>query len=208
MKLTTREKTMIGILLLVLLAAVFVLALRSYSKKIDDKQAELDGLRAQSESLRSTAESVERMEAAIPILRDNAKAFKSKLYSIQKNREFDRMVTSLAHRCGLTPISLIINDKENGQIPPYMTETNESGSSGQQRSYIWTNSAVFTVEGAEAQMYSFIDAIAADPAMRVAGISYLTPEKKDGKTEFEITLEIYMYDKDGTAQEQVNDQAS
>ena len=189
---------MIGALLIVLLAAVFVLVLRSFSSKLDAKQAELDELKVTSNGIRSAVESVDKMRSEIPVLQDGTKSLKSQFYSVQKNRQFDANITSLADRCGLEPVSLTVGDSANGSIEPYVSFDENEGA-GEEAGYIWSNTAQLTASGTEEELYTFLDSIAADPALRVSGISYEAPTRSGGNAEYEIDLVIYMYDKGETA---------
>ena len=197
MKLTRGEKMMIGALLLVLLAAVFVLVLRSFTTKLDAKQAELDELKLTSNGIRAAVDSVDKMRSEIPVLQEGTKSLKSQFYSVQKNRQFDASITFLADRCGLEPISLTIDERVNGSIPPYVSFAENEG--GEDAGYIWSNTAKFVAEGSEEELYTFLDAIAADPALRVSGVSFEAPTRSGGDAEYEIDLVIYMYDKGETA---------
>lgn len=198
MKLTRREKTMIGALLLVLLAAVFVLVLRSFTTKIDAKQAELDELKVTSNGIRAAVESVDKMRSEIPVLQEGTKSLKSQFYSVQKNRQFDASITSLADRCGLEPVSLVIGDSLNGSIEPYVSFAESTGVT-EEAGYIWSNTAKFVASGTEQELYAFLDSVAADPALRVSGLSYEAPLRSGGDAEYDIDLVIYMCDKGETA---------
>ncbi|MDO4566907.1 MAG: hypothetical protein Q4B42_06200 [Oscillospiraceae bacterium] len=192
MKLTTREKTLLGILALVFIAAAFVLLLRSFSTRISDKQAELDALTVEANSIRSTIESIDEMQTQIPVLQESTKQLKTQFYTVKRNREFDSIISSLADSSGLTPVSLTISDAENGPISSYYSAGEEV--SEEQSGYIWRSEAQFTAEGTVEEMYAFLDALHSDDALRLSSISYELPASSAGSTSFSFTIEIYMYE--------------
>lgn len=163
--------------------------------------------------LEEKKEEIEDALDGIPALQQTAEGYKAKLkeasssyYERMENRQVDELLTGLALKLGLFPVSLSIQEAEPGIPGPYLSELLEEGGvpAQQQGRYLLTGVGNFTLRGTQGQIYAFLDEIEQNyPAIRICSMKigrrvYLDSGWDMGlELEAGFELEIYMCDWDG-----------
>ncbi|MCI8282601.1 MAG: hypothetical protein HFI76_13155 [Lachnospiraceae bacterium] len=206
MKLELSQRDILLLKLTVCILIVFVVLRFVVVPGIGDFREKLDTGR----ELEEKKEEIQDALAGVPALQQTAEGYKAKLkeasasyYERMENRQVDELLTGLALKLGLFPVSLAIQEAEPGIPGPYLSEIlPENGSlEPYQGRYLLTGVGNFTLRGTQAQIFSFLDEIEENhPAIRIRSMKigrrvYLDSEWDMGlELEASFELEIYMCD--------------
>lgn len=206
MKLELSRRDILLLKLTVCILIVFVMFRFVVIPGIGDFREKLDTGR----ELEEKKEEIQDALAEVPALQQTAKGYKEKLkeasasyYERMENRQVDELLTGLALKLGLFPVSLAIQEAEPGIPGPYLSTLQEEDGAltPYQGRYLLTGVGKFTLRGTQEQIFSFLDEIEENhPAIRIRSMKisrrvYLDSEWDMG-TELEASfeLEIYMCD--------------
>lgn len=163
-------------------------------------------LRLENELLQDTIEEMEAAISSIPALQEQIKEKQNELseysrryYGKMENHQVDELLTGLALKHGLFPVSLLIGVTEP-QIPEaYRYGLTSENTAVLSEEYILTGKARIALRGDEADIYAFLDDIEETmPAVRVISMhleerSWLDAEGNSFvQTEAGFELEIIM----------------
>lgn len=198
MKLSTREKRLLYVLVFVVILAAFVLVDKQISTAESEAQNELTSLEMQVTEKRAAIGTLEDVQRQITELDNSTAQTKSKLYEYLYNREIDNIITNIATNNELTHVALSMGESQNMGIPSYYSLISDAESSEQtadeqanESSDIWISDVDFTARGTEEQILGFIDEISSHSAMHVKALSY--SPNGTSKTDVRCTIQVYMY---------------
>ncbi|MEA5051010.1 MAG: hypothetical protein VB021_06005 [Oscillospiraceae bacterium] len=186
MKLTTREKRLLYLLLIVVILAAFTLAMQRLSAKNTARESELLSLQSESAHVRTACDSVGDMRSTLAKLEADNKTLQGRFEPYADNAQIDDRITALAQASGLTPYVLTLSDPANTPVPYFGAE-----STGEVGGLFWMSQASFTAYGSESALLAFLDAADADASLHVRSFSYTGP--RTGTLQIQFVLDVYMY---------------
>lgn len=206
MKLELSQRDILLLQLAVCILIVFVMFRFAVVPGIGDFREKLDTGRELEEKKEEIQDALDK----VPALQQTAEVYKEKLkeasafYSERmENRQVDELLTGIALKLGLFPVSLSIQEAEPGIPGPYLSELIEEGGvlEPYQGRYLFTGVGSFTLRGTQGRIFAFLDEIEENhPALRIRSMkiarrAYLDSEWDMGmELEASFELEIYMCD--------------
>lgn len=122
-------------------------------------------------------------------------------YESMENREMDGIITGLALKHGLFPVSLILGQAAPGIADPYRYAGEQEKEDAVSDTYMQIGTARLMLQGEEDKLLAFVDEIESSyPAIQLRSLSvsrnvYLNKELKTAfQAEMSCELAIYMYD--------------
>ncbi len=173
---------------------------------------QIEGIQAgkiQKEELTMNREEMEEAIASIP---STEKAIEERLtdlssasedyYDVMENRQVDEILTGLAVKTGLFPVSLSIDEAQPGLPAAYLYSLTPEAVVPASENYVLTAKGTMVLRGSESNIFRFIDEIEKNyPAvqirtMRISEQEYLDVDWNLVKeSEVNFTLAVYMCDR-------------
>ena len=178
----------------------------------------------EAETLSETREEMEAAIESVPLLTQTIETRRQQLaeasapyYARMENLQVDEILTGLAVKLGLFPVSLSIQNPKPGLPEPYLYAKSQDAVPGQEisdtaaasgavpetASYVLTGTGNITLRGTQEQMFLFVDELKQNyPAIRIRSMQMNQRVFLDSawdvveELETAFELDIYMYEED------------
>ena len=158
------------------------------------------------DAIDKTPEKTKLAEEKLEELRQASKDY----YEIMENREMDGIITGLALKHGLFPVSLTLEQAAPGIADPYRYAPEQTNEEPVSDTYMQIGTARLMLQGDEDKLLAFVDDVESHyPAIKVRSLSvsrniYLNKELETAfQAEMTCELAIYMYDWESLSQPEI-----
>lgn len=165
--------------------------------------------RIQKEELLQTKEEMEAAMASIPSLEQSIETRKEELakasedyYDVMENRQVDEILTGLAVRMNLFPVSLSIEEAEPEIPAPYVYSVVPDPPEAVSENYVLTAGGNMVLRGSRENVFRFMDTIEREyPSVQVRTVNIREQEYMDvnwnvvAESEVSFTIAVYMCDR-------------
>lgn len=182
-----------------------------------EKMLEAETLSETREEMEAAIESVPLLTQTIETRRQQLAEASAPYYARMENLQVDEILTGLAVKLGLFPVSLSIQNPKPGLPEPYLYAKSQDAVPGQEisgtaaaggavpetASYVLTGTGNITLRGTQEQMFLFVDELKQNyPAIRIRSMQMNQRVFLDSawdvveELETAFELDIYMYEED------------
>ena len=174
-----------------------------YQENILKRQELREIMAEMQDAIDKTPEKTKLAEEKLEELRQASKDY----YEIMENREMDGIITGLALKHGLFPVSLTLEQAAPGIADPYRYAPGQTNEEPVSDTYMQIGTARLMLQGDEDKLLAFVDDVESHyPAIKVRSLSvsrniYLNKELETAfQAEMTCELAIYMYDWESLSQ--------
>ena len=177
-----------------------------YQENILKRQELRETMAEMQDAIDKTPEKTKLAEEKLDELRQASKDY----YEIMENREMDGIITGLALKHGLFPVSLTLEQAAPGIADPYRYAPEQTNEEPVSDTYMQIGTARLMLQGDEDKLLAFVDDVEGHyPAIKVRSLSvsrniYLNKELETAfQAEMTCELAIYMYDWESLSQPEI-----
>ena len=177
-----------------------------YQENILKRQELREIMAEMQDAIDKTPEKTKLAEEKLEELRQASKDY----YEIMENREMDGIITGLALKHGLFPVSLTLEQAAPGIADPYRYAPEQTNEEPVSDTYMQIGTARLMLQGDEDKLLAFVDDVESHyPAIKVRSLSvsrniYLNKELETAfQAEMTCELAIYMYDWESLSQPEI-----
>ena len=177
-----------------------------YQENILKRQELRETMAEMQDAIDKTPEKTKLAEEKLDELRQASKDY----YEIMENREMDGIITGLALKHGLFPVSLTLEQAAPGIADPYRYAPEQTNEEPVSDTYMQIGTARLMLQGDEDKLLAFVDDVESHyPAIKVRFLSvsrniYLNKELETAfQAEMTCELAIYMYDWESLSQPEI-----
>lgn len=182
-----------------------------YQENILRRQELRETMEEMQDAIDKTPEMKKLAEEKLGELRQASKDY----YEIMENREMDGIITGLALKHGLFPVSLTLEQAAPGIADPYRYAPQQENEDVVSDTYMQIGTARLILQGEEEELLAFVDDVeSSHPAIQVKSLSvsrnvYLNKELEAAfQAEMACELAVYMYDWESLSQSEVEPENS
>ena len=177
-----------------------------YQENILKRQELRETMAEMQDAIDKTPEKTKLAEEKLEELRQASKDY----YEIMENREMDGIITGLALKHGLFPVSLTLKQAAPGIADPYRYAPEQTNEEPVSDTYMQIGTARLMLQGDEDKLLAFVDDVESHyPSLKVRSLSvsrniYLNKELETAfQAEMTCELAIYMYDWESLSQPEI-----
>lgn len=203
-KLSSREKTLIYILVILLIVCFgWLILLQPQLTSHTSLKSSKDSLELQLTELKATSSSssTEDIKTQIMNVNQEIKALNDQFYNLMSKEDIDQLITNLTIEHKISPTNLTMSeitqthleDKNKKDSSSDSSATNESSDSKKDdSSYVYTCVVTQTCKGTKANLVNLMEDVKNMSGLHINSVAY---ENSTGNLDLTITYTVYMVEK-------------
>lgn len=203
-KLSSREKTLIYILVILLIVCFgWLILLQPQLTSHTSLKSSKDSLELQLTELKATSSSslTEDIKTQIMNVNQEIKALNDQFYNLMSKEDIDQLITNLTIEHKISPTNLTMSeitqthleDKNKKDSSSDSSDTNESSDSKKDdSSYVYTCVVTQTCKGTKANLVNLMEDVKNMSGLHINSVAY---ENSTGNLDLTITYTVYMVEK-------------
>lgn len=203
-KLSSREKTLIYILVILLIVCFgWLILLQPQLTSHTSLKSSKDSLELQLTELKATSSSssTEDIKTQIMNVNQEIKALNDQFYNLMSKEDIDQLITNLTIEHKISPTNLTMSeitqthleDKNKKDSSSDSSDTDESSDSKKDdSSYVYTCVVTQTCKGTKANLLNLIEDVKNMSGLHINSVAY---ENSTGNLDLTITYTVYMVEK-------------
>ena len=203
-KLSSREKTLIYILVILLIVCFgWLILLQPQLTSHTSLKSSKDSLELQLTELKATSSSssTEDIKTQIMNVNQEIKALNDQFYNLMSKEDIDQLITNLTIEHKISPTNLTMSeitqthleDKNKKDSSSDSSDTDESSDSKKDdTSYVYTCVVTQTCKGTKANLLNLIEDVKNMSGLHINSVAY---ENSTGNLDLTITYTVYMVEK-------------
>ena len=203
-KLSSREKTLIYILVILLIVCFgWLILLQPQLTSHTSLKSSKDSLELQLTELKATSSSssTEDIKTQIMNVNQEIKALNDQFYNLMSKEDIDQLITNLTIEHKISPTNLTMSeitqthleDKNKKDSSSDSSDTDESSESKKDdSSYVYTCVVTQTCKGTKANLLNLIEDVKNMSGLHINSVAY---ENSTGNLDLTITYTVYMVEK-------------
>lgn len=203
-KLSSREKTLIYILVILLIVCFgWLILLQPQLTSHTSLESSKDSLELQLTELKgtSTSSSTEDIKTQIMNVNQEIKALNDQFYNLMSKEDIDQLITNLTIEHKISPTNLTMSeitqthleDKNKKDSSSDSSDTDESSDSKKDdSSYVYSCVVTQTCKGTKANLLNLIEDVKNMSGLHINSVAY---ENSTGNLDLTITYTVYMVEK-------------
>lgn len=203
-KLSSREKTLIYILVILLIVCFgWLILLQPQLTAHTSLKSSKDSLELQLTELKATSSSssTEDIKTQIMNVNQEIKALNDQFYNLMSKEDIDQLITNLTIEHKISPTNLTMSeitqthleDKNKKDSSSDSSDTDESSDSKKDdSSYVYTCVVTQTCKGTKANLLNLIEDVKNMSGLHINSVAY---ENSTGNLDLTITYTVYMVEK-------------
>ena len=203
-KLSSREKTLIYILVILLIVCFgWLILLQPQLTSHTSLKSSKDSLELQLTELKvtSSSSSTEDIKTQIMNVNQEIKALNDQFYNLMSKEDIDQLITNLTIEHKISPTNLTMSeitqthleDKNKKDSSSDSSDTDESSDSKKNdSSYVYTCVVTQTCKGTKANLLNLIEDVKNMSGLHINSVAY---ENSTGNLDLTITYTVYMVEK-------------
>lgn len=203
-KLSSREKTLIYILVILLIVCFgWLILLQPQLTSHTSLKSSKDSLELQLTELKATSSSssTEDIKTQIMNVNQEIKALNDQFYNLMSKEDIDQLITNLTIEHKISPTNLTMSeitqthleDKNKKDSSSDSSDTDESSDSKKDdSSYVYTCVVTQTCKGTKANLLNLIEDVKKMSGLHINSVAY---ENSTGNLDLTITYTVYMVEK-------------
>lgn len=203
-KLSSREKTLIYILVILLIVCFgWLILLQPQLTSHTSLKSSKDSLELQLTELKATSSSssTEDIKTQITNVNQEIKALNDQFYNLMSKEDIDQLITNLTIEHKISPTNLTMSeitqthleDKNKKDSSSDSSDTDESSDSKKDdSSYVYTCVVTQTCKGTKANLVNLMEDVKNMSGLHINSVAY---ENSTGNLDLTITYTVYMVEK-------------